>query len=116
MNNTTQTKPQLIEIDHKSVAYTKKRYNQPQKGFKPQEDLSNPRQYPLEMQPVLDAVVEYSRRTFALGLLTGAEEIEKTIEYINTLDPKNAQVSQIINFLSERAAKLRTGFDHGYGM
>lgn len=105
-------KPQIVDVS----TYIHKKQRQPEKGFQPKEDLSNPRQYPLEMQPVLDAVIEYSRKTFALGLLTGAEEIEAMIAHLDSMNPKNAQISQIINLMNDKAMKLREGFKQGYGM
>lgn len=103
-------RPQIIDVKQNFV---KKRYNNNDKVIT-HEDIEDHRQYPLEMQPVLDAVIEYSKRTFSLGILTGSKELDNIVDYLNNLDPNNPQVSQIINYVQDRSKVLKQAFIKGY--
>ena len=51
------------------------------------QDEQSQKNYPLEMQPVLRAVLDYGRRTYSIGALHGAIAIESLIDQIKNLDP-----------------------------
>lgn len=53
-------------------------------------------QYPIEMMPVMRAVLEYGRRTHALGALKGAVVVSNLISRINTLGQVSPELKNII--------------------
>jgi len=53
-------------------------------------------QYPIEMMPVMRAVLEYGRRTHALGALKGAVVVSNLISRINTLSQVSPELKNII--------------------
>lgn len=105
----TNPRAKIIEIAPRNSNKQTRQHNPPN------EDLSNPRQYPLEMQPVLDAVIDYSKRTFSLGILMGQKELDDICSYIvMNLDVNNAQISQLINYIQDRSKIFKETFIKGY--
>jgi hypothetical protein len=60
------------------------------------DDVVATTQYPIEMTPVMRAVLEYGRRTHALGALKGAVVISNLVSRIKSLGQVSPELKHII--------------------
>lgn len=71
-------------------------------------------QWPLEAMPIQRAVLEYGRRTAALGAQQGAQALRALAQRIRNLGPSTPALEQIMLDAEGEAARLRTLLDQVY--
>jgi hypothetical protein len=71
-------------------------------------------QYPIEMTPVMRAVLEYGRRTHALGALKGAAVVSNLVNQINALGQISPELKRIILDAEKNAIELKKLLNHAY--
>jgi hypothetical protein len=62
---------------------------------------------PLEMRPVIEATLQYGRRTHALGALEGAEALDDVVKRIKMLAPLSDTIIEIIKHAESRVSELK---------
>lgn len=71
-------------------------------------------QWPLEAMPIQRAVLEYGRRTAALGVQQGAQALRALAQRIRNLGPSTPALEQIMLDAEAEAARLRSLLDQVY--
>jgi hypothetical protein len=71
-------------------------------------------QWPLEAMPIQRAVLEYGRRTAALGAQQGAQALRQLALRIRELGPATPALEQIMLDAESEASRLRTLLDQVY--
>lgn len=71
-------------------------------------------QWPLEAMPIQRAIIEYGRRTAALGALQGVTALRSLAERIRGLGPVTPALDQIVVDTEREATRLKTLLDQVY--
>ena len=71
-------------------------------------------QWPLEAMPIQRAVLEYGRRTAALGAQQGAQALRQLASRIRDLGPPTPALEKIMVDAEAEASRLRTLLDQVY--
>jgi hypothetical protein len=75
---------------------------------------SKQKQWPLEAMPIKRAVLEYGRRTAALGALQGAIALQSIAKMIRELGPQTTDIEKIAANAEKEAERLRSMIDRVY--
>lgn len=113
--------PRLRIVDTSGPEYSGATHNKrvirrtrPQKQHQPQQEQSNTPQWPIETLVIQRAVLEYGRRTAALGAQQGAQALRALALKIRELGPPTPALEKIVLDAETTAAKLRTQLDQVY--
>ena len=69
-------------------------------------DVPEVQHYPLEMQPVLRATLEYGRRTHALGAHRGAVALQELVDLIRKLGMQGPDIDLVVTSAEKNANEL----------
>lgn len=78
------------------------------------DDVVATTQYPIEMTPVMRAVLEYGRRTHALGALKGAVVISNLVSKIKSLGQISPELKHIILDAEQDVHELKQLLSQAY--
>ena len=92
----------------------KKRRQKKQRRSRASEPAENNNAFPIEMQPVIRATMEYAKRTHALGAMMGAAHIESLARRIRSLGPTNVELETILCDADVAAVSLRKALERVY--
>lgn len=102
--------PRRQVIDLREPARAPRSGNRTQKRGRTsrQQPQQLPRQNPLEMTPVIEAVQEYGRRTHSIGALQGAHAIQSLVDKIRGLGSGDEDLKKILADAEDSARELRS--------
>lgn len=106
-NQDAADRPRLKVVDTAGASYNgvrkRKRKNTKSRGkrgevvgYSESPSAQEDEQFPIEALPVMRSVIEYGKRTHALGTLKGAIELRKLTEKIRLLGPTTIELDEIV--------------------
>lgn len=109
-NQSEAVKPRLRIVDTTELGYSSRPQRRKHRRQNTQTSEPDTTHYPLEMQPVLRATLEYGRRTHALGVLKGAAAMEQLVDRIKALGPPSLELGELVTSAERNVGELKQEF------
>jgi hypothetical protein len=106
--------PRRVTIDIGDKSARRKKRRKRRRKPKDAQPEQEPVTYPLEMRPVMEAVLEYGRRTNAIGSLEGAAALDELVKRIRTLTTSFPVLEELADDAERRSSELKAKFRRAY--
>jgi hypothetical protein len=106
--------PRRVTIDVEDRTARRKKRRRKRRKPRDAQPEQEPVTYPLEMRPVMEAVLEYGRRTNALGSLEGAAALAELAKRIRMLSISVPGLELLAEDAERKSAELKAKFASAY--